>query len=142
MKTVDKVIESLQKGELEEAYLHINRIKSSEDAEDMLLLAEEMLNLGFLEEAKNLIEHLLELYPNEGELIVTLAEILIDLDQEDEAMLILEKISQDDDVYPSALLLEADLYQMQGMDEVSERKLEMAKTILPDEPLVHFALAE
>jgi tetratricopeptide (TPR) repeat protein len=142
MKTVDKVIESLQKGELEEAYLHINRIKSSEDTEDMLLLAEEMLNLGFLEEAKNLIEHLLELYPNEGELIVTLAEILIDLDQEDEAMLILEKISPDDDVYPSALLLEADLYQMQGMDEVSERKLEMAKSILPDEPLVNFALAE
>jgi tetratricopeptide (TPR) repeat protein len=142
MKTVDKVIESLQKGELEEAYLHINRIKSSEDTEDMLLLAEEMLNLGFLEEAKNLIEHLLELYPNEGELIVTLAEILIDLDQEDEAMLILEKISPDDDMYPSALLLEADLYQMQGMDEVSERKLEMAKSILPDEPLVDFALAE
>ena len=47
----------------------------------------------------------LELYPGEGELLVSIAEILIDNDQEDEAILMLEKISQDDDVYPSALLL-------------------------------------
>jgi thioredoxin-like negative regulator of GroEL len=105
------------------------------------LLAEEMLQLGFAEEAKDLFEHLLQLYPDEGELIVSLAEILIDMDQEDEAMLMLEKVSVDDEVYPSALLLEADLYQLQGMDEVSERKLRRHE-ILPDEIIIDFALAE
>lgn len=107
MNTVEQVIQHLKKGELTEALKHINRIKSSESAEDILLLAEEMLQLGFVEEAKDLFEHLLELYPDEGELIVSLAEILIDMDQEDEAMLMLEKVSADDEVYPSALLLES-----------------------------------
>ncbi|MDP1418773.1 tetratricopeptide repeat protein [Peribacillus simplex] len=142
MNTVEQVIQHLKKGELTEALKHINRIKSSESAEDILLLAEEMLQLGFAEEAKDLFEHLLELYPDEGELIVSLAEILIDMDQEDEAMLMLEKVSADDEVYPSALLLEADLYQLQGMDEVSERKLLQAKEMLPDEIIIDFALAE
>ncbi|MGG0284598.1 tetratricopeptide repeat protein [Peribacillus butanolivorans] len=142
MNTIDQVIQHLKKGELTEALKHINRIKSSESAEDILMLAEEMLQLGFVEEAKDLFEHLLELYPDEGELIVSLAEILIDMDQEDEAMLMLEKVSTDDEVYPSALLLEADLYQLQGMDEVSERKLLQAKGILPDEIIIDFALGE
>ncbi|MFF2586374.1 tetratricopeptide repeat protein [Peribacillus butanolivorans] len=142
MNTIDQVIQHLKKGELTEALKHINRIKSSESAEDILMLAEEMLQLGFVEEAKDLFEHLLELYPDEGELIVSLAEILIDMDQEDEAMLMLEKVSVDDEVYPSALLLEADLYQLQGMDEVSERKLLQAKGILPDEIIIDFALGE
>ncbi|PEZ82130.1 tetratricopeptide repeat protein [Bacillus sp. AFS017274] len=142
MNTVEQVIQHLKKGELTEALKHINRIKSSESAEDILLLAEEMLQLGFAEEAKDLFEYLLQLYPNEGELIVSLAEILIDMDQEDEAMLMLEKVSADDEVYPSALLLEADLYQLQGMDEVSERKLQQAKEMLPDEIIIDFALAE
>ncbi|KMY50598.1 tetratricopeptide repeat protein [Peribacillus loiseleuriae] len=142
MNTIEKVLNNLKKGELEEAFLHINRIKSSEAIEEMLLLAEELLQLGFMEQAKDLYEHLLKLFPNEGELLVTLAEILVDMDQEDEAFLLLEKISGSDDMYPSALLLLADLYQMQGMDEVSERKLKQAKELLPTEPLIDFALAE
>ena len=85
---------------------------------------------------------MLELYPGEGELIISIAEILIDSDQEDEAMLMLENISPEDDLYPSALLLEADFYQLQGMPEVSERKLLQAKELLPDEIIIDFALGE
>ena len=142
MNSVDKVIQLLKKGELAEAHSHINRITSSESEEDILTLAEEILQLGFIDEAKELYEHLLELYPGEGELIVSIAEILIDCDQEDEAMLMLEKISPEDDMYPSSLLLEADLYQLQGMPEVSERKLLQAKELLPDEVIIDFALGE
>ena len=142
MNSVDKVIQLLKKGELAEAHSHINRITSSESEEDILTLAEEILQLGFIDEAKELYEHLLVLYPGEGELIVSIAEILIDCDQEDEAMLMLEKISPEDDMYPSSLLLEADLYQLQGMPEVSERKLLQAKELLPDEVIIDFALGE
>ena len=142
MNSIDKVIQLLKKGELAEAHSHINRITSSESEEDILTLAEEILQLGFIDEAKELYEHLLVLYPGEGELIVSIAEILIDCDQEDEAMLMLEKISPEDDMYPSSLLLEADLYQLQGMPEVSERKLLQAKELLPDEVIIDFALGE
>ena len=81
MNSIDKVIQLLKKGELAEAHSHINRITSSESEEDILTLAEEILQLGFIDEAKELYEHLLVLYPGEGELIVSIAEILIDCDQ-------------------------------------------------------------
>ena len=38
--------------------------------------------------------------------------------------------------------LEADLYQLQGMPEVSERKLLQAKELLPNEVIIDFALGE
>lgn len=142
MNTVDKAIELLNRGEMKEALLHVERVKASESAEDMLQLAEELLALGFMEQARELYEHLLALYPGEGELIVSLAEVLVEMDREDDAMLLLEKVAPDDEVYPSVLLLEADLYQMQGMEEVSEAKLLKAKQILPDEVIVDFALGE
>ncbi|USK68982.1 tetratricopeptide repeat protein [Peribacillus asahii] len=142
MSSVDKVLQLLKKGELTEATSHINRITTMESAENILSLAEEISQLGFLDEAKRLYEHLLQLYPGEGELLISIAEILIDSDQEDEAMLMLEQISSDDEMYPSALLLEADLYQLQGMDEVSERKLLQAKDLLPSESIIDFALGE
>ena len=142
MNLVEKVVQLLKKGELAEAHSHINRITSTESAEDILTLAEEVSQLGYMEEAKGIYEQLLELYPGEGELIISIAEILIDSDQEDEAMLMLENISPEDDLYPSALLLEADLYQLQGMPEVSERKLLQAKELLPDEIIIDFALGE
>ncbi|MEH6945864.1 tetratricopeptide repeat protein [Bacillus sp. JJ634] len=142
MSSVDKVLQLLKKGELTEATSHINRITTMESAENILSLAEGISQLGFLDEAKRLYEHLLQLYPGEGELLISIAEILIDSDQEDEAMLMLEQISSDDEMYPSALLLEADLYQLQGMDEVSERKLLQAKDLLPSESIIDFALGE
>lgn len=142
MNIVEETIQLLKKGDFEEANTHISRIKASESAEDMHMLAEELLQLGFIEDAKDLYQQLLTLFPEEGELILSLAEIMIDSEQEDEAFALLEQISPEDDMYPSALLLEADLYQMQGMDEVSEQKLLMARQLLPEEPLIDFALGE
>ena len=57
-------------------------------------------------------------------------------------MLILNEIHEEDPAFPQALLLLADLYQMQGLYEVSEHKLLKAKEILPDEVLIDFALGE
>ncbi|PLT34882.1 lipopolysaccharide assembly protein LapB [Bacillus sp. V5-8f] len=142
MNIVKETVQLLINGEFARAEHQIGRIKASQSPEDMHLLAEELLQLGFWDKAKDLYEELLKLFPGEGELILSLAEILIEADQEDEAFALLEQISPEDEMYPSALLLEADLYQMQGMDEVSERKLLQAKQLLPDEPLVDFALAE
>ncbi|PLS16420.1 hypothetical protein CVD28_17895 [Bacillus sp. M6-12] len=142
MNSVENVLKILKNGELEKAFSHINQIKKSESDEDILLLAEEITQLGFIEQGKDLFEFLHQKYPDEGEILLSLAEILTEMDQEDEAMLLLEQIDPEDDIYPSALLLEADLYQMQGMDEVSERKLLKAKQSLPDEILIDFALGE
>src|SRR5690606_38068827 len=43
---------------------------------------------------------------------------------------------------PQSLLLLADLYQMEGLFEVSEQKLLKAQSILPDEMIIDFGLGE
>src|SRR5690606_36037213 len=72
----------------------------------------------------------------------SLAEVLIEMGQDGEALQSLESIREDDPSYPSALLVEADLYEMQGLFEVSENKLLKAKELLPDEPVMDYALGE
>ncbi|MDQ0271071.1 tetratricopeptide repeat protein [Cytobacillus purgationiresistens] len=142
MDKVKKIITLLENGLHEEALQKYNEVLLSGTHEERFLLGEELMQFGFLEEAKVLFERLLESYPEEGELLVLLAETLIDLGQEEEAMLSLEKIKDQDGSFPQALLLLADLYQMEGLYEVSEKKLLQAKKILPKEPIIDFALGE
>ncbi|WP_433958609.1 tetratricopeptide repeat protein [Cytobacillus horneckiae] len=142
MDKVKKIIALLENGLHEEALQKYNEVLFSGTHEERFVLAEELMQYGFLEEAKVLFERLLEAYPEEGELLVLLAETLIDLGKEEEAILTLEKINEQDGSYPQALLLLADLYQMEGLYEVSEKKLLQAKSILPNEPVIDFALGE
>lgn len=142
MNKIQQIIQFLEQGELEKAKDSISKVKTSGNHEDIYLLAEELLQLGFLIEAKDLFAYLLSLYPDEGELKVTLAEILIEMDNEEEAISYLDSVNEADPDFPRSLLILADLYQMQGLAEVSEYKLLQAKEILPDEPIVDFALGE
>ncbi|KAB2338314.1 tetratricopeptide repeat protein [Cytobacillus depressus] len=142
MDKINKIISLLENGHQDEALEQYRNILINGTHEERFILGEEMLQYGFMEEAKNLFERLLEAYPGEGELLVLLAEAHIDLGEEDEAILVLEQINDDDPSYPESLLLIADLYQMQGLYEVSEQKLIKAKSILPNEVIIDFALGE
>lgn len=142
MEKVNKIITLLENGQHEEAMENYQQILLDGSHEERFVLAEELFQFGFLEEAKALLERLLEAYPEEGELLVLLAETHIDLGNEEEAILVLERMNDQDPSYPQALLLLADLYQMDGLYEVSEQKLLKAKNILPDEAIVDFALGE
>ncbi|WP_064091035.1 tetratricopeptide repeat protein [Rossellomorea aquimaris] len=138
----EQMITSLEEGNLEEAKKQYEQVLKFGSHEDKFSLAEELHQLGFLEEAKELYENLLQYYPGEGELLVEVAEVLVEMDQEEEAINNLALIEEDDPTYPRALLLLADLYQMQGLFEVSEQKLIQAKKILPEEPVIDFGLGE
>lgn len=142
MITIEKVLEKINNGEFDEAYRHIHTIQNSGLEEDIFVLAEKLADLGFVEKAFGLYEQLLATHPEEGELLLALAEICIELDKEDEALEFVKQVKHDDPVYPSALLLEADLYALNGLDEVACEKLLEAKKILPDEVLVDFAIGE
>ncbi|MCA1054631.1 tetratricopeptide repeat protein [Rossellomorea aquimaris] len=142
MSHAEKMLASLEEGHLEEAKKHYNETLKFGSHEEKFSLAEELHQLGFLEEARELYENLLLFYPGEGELIIELAEVLVEMDNEEEAIEQLSHIEDDDISYPRALLLMADLYQMQGLFEVSEQKLLQAKNILPDEPVIDFGLGE
>jgi tetratricopeptide (TPR) repeat protein len=142
MDTVNKIISLLENGQQKEAVKQYKLLLQNGTSEEKYDLAEELNRLGFLEEAAALYKNLLETFPEEGELLILLAEIYIELGQEEEAMLLLEKIEETDESYPQSLLLSADLYQMNGLFEVSEQKLLTAKKLLPEEEVIDFALGE
>lgn len=142
MVAVNEITSLIENGQLEKAMNAYKEILEQGNDEEKFLLSEELFRFGFMEETETLIKSLLKNYPEEGELHVLLAETRIELGKEEEAMLTLEKVGKDDPAFPQALLLLADLYQMEGLYEVSENKLLEAKRILPDESVIDFALGE
>ncbi|PFA70042.1 hypothetical protein CN378_01685 [Bacillus sp. AFS015802] len=142
MSYAEQMLSSLEEGNLEEAKKQYNQVLKFGSHEEKFSLAEELHHLGFLEETKELYTNLLHYYPGEGELLIELAEVLVEMDKEEEAIETLAELDEEDPIYPRALLLLADLYQMQGLFEVSEQKLLQAKKILPDEPVIDFGLGE
>jgi tetratricopeptide (TPR) repeat protein len=142
MHIVDEIISLLEDGQHVEAIKKYTDVLKNGDAEIQFDLGERLFQLGFLEEAKALFEVLLEKYPEEGEILVFLAEIHLELDNEEQALGLLEQISEQDPTFPQSLLLLADLYQMQGLFEVSEQKILTAKKLLPNEKIIDFALGE
>ncbi|WP_019154292.1 tetratricopeptide repeat protein [Robertmurraya massiliosenegalensis] len=142
MDKISKIITLLENGQHEEAIKKYEAILRNGTNDERLLLGEELFHYGFLDEAKALYERLLEAYPEEGEILVTLAEICLEQGKEDEALQTLDKIRDTDPSFPESLLLQADLYQMEGLYEVSEQKLLKAKSVLPNEVIVDFALGE
>lgn len=142
---MNKLLEAIQlveDGNVEEGLKALKQLKDISTDDEKYTIAQNYYKWGFVDDAKIIIEELLEIYPTEGELLVFLAEIMIDLDQEEEAISLLDTISEDDPVYIESLVLQADLFQMQGLFEVSEQKLLMAKEQSEDERIIDFALAE
>lgn len=142
MIAVNEITGFIENGQLEKAMAAYQEILDKGSDEEKFLLSEEMFRFGFLEETEALVISLLRNYPEEGELLVLLAETRMELGNEEDAILSLEKVSEDDPAFPQALLLLADLYQMEGLFEVSEMKLLDAKRLLAEEPVIDFALAE
>ncbi|ART76855.1 hypothetical protein B4U37_12740 [Sutcliffiella horikoshii] len=139
---IDKALELIDNGDIEQGLTILKENESKCGEEDLFQTAQIYQQLGMLEDAKQLYQNLLYQFPNESDLIISLAEVHIDLDEEDEAMGLLENIAEDDEVYIQSLLLLADLYQAQGLFEVSEQKLLAAKKLAPNEPIISLALGE
>ncbi|MCJ7839464.1 tetratricopeptide repeat protein [Lederbergia sp. NSJ-179] len=142
MNAAEQMLKFLQEDNILEAEKQLQKVKRNGTDEEKFWLAEELTKYGYLREAKDLYESLLNMYPEESELTLRLAELSIELNEDEQAYAYLETIKPDDPNYAAALLVEADLYQMQGLYEVSEHKLLHAKELLPKEPVIDFALGE
>ncbi|MGG6431454.1 tetratricopeptide repeat protein [Anoxybacillus sp. D401a] len=142
MGKLDEIVQLVEQGDVERALALAEEVKQNGSDEERYMLADRLFAWGLLEEAEALVHMLLTRYQDERELQLFLAEIYTEMDKEEEALELLIDIEEDDPYYVRACLLMADLYQMQGLDEVSEQKLLKAYEKMPDEPLVQFALAE
>ncbi|MBZ2131800.1 tetratricopeptide repeat protein [Streptococcus gordonii] len=110
-----------------------------EDSDSILLdLAEYLENIGFFLQAKRIYNKLAPLYPQVN---LNLAAIASEDGDLEEAFGYLEEISSNDPWYVNALLIKADLYQMEGLPDVAREKLVEASQ-LSDDPIITFGLAE
>ncbi len=139
---IEQIRNNLEVGEFEKAHKQISEVLSSENESDLFSFGEELMQLGFLDEAKELFQELHRRFPEEGIILINLAEILIEQGKEEEAILLLEKIDQHDETFVTSLLLLADCYETFDMPEVSEAKLVLANQLAPGEPIIQFALGE
>ncbi|MGG4491952.1 tetratricopeptide repeat protein [Metabacillus idriensis] len=137
-----EAIDLVESGQAEEGLKKLSGLEKNLHDEEKFLLAEKYYQWGNTEQALNIMEDMHLLYPDEAEVTVFLAEVYIDMDEEEKAIELLSTIPETDPAYVQALILSADLYQMQGLNEVSEQKLLSAKKIVPDEPVIDFALGE
>ena len=132
------MVASLQKQDLAHANKYFERALTNDTEEELLELADYLESIGFFPQAKRIYETLAPHYP---EAYISLAQIASEDGQAEEAFAYLEEITSDSDWYVTALLVKADLYQMEGLPDVAREKLAEAKQ-LSDEPLVTFGMAE
>ncbi|OJF90912.1 tetratricopeptide repeat protein [Alkalibacterium sp. 20] len=137
-----QMIEAIQNEDLDQANAYLEKALTEDSEEDLYALIETLYDLGFLKETKQVVTYLLTRVPDEDGLKLTLAEIAIEEGSELEAFEWLEQVDVSSPYYIQALLVSADYYQTLDLPEVSKQKLIEAKELLPEEPVIDFALAE
>lgn len=142
MSYSEKMIEAIQNEELDKADELMQEALLRDSDDDLFALVETLYDLGFLKETKEVVLHLLALHPEEEGLKLTLAEIALEEGHELESFEWFEQIDQDSPFYPQSLLVAADYYQVLDLPEVAREKLKEAKELLPEEPVIDFALGE
>ncbi|WP_375686707.1 tetratricopeptide repeat protein [Lentilactobacillus kefiri] len=137
-----KALDQLEGGQIDDFKKSFQQALDN-DSDDLLYsLAEELYSLGFSNYSNTIYEKLFKKYPDDDGLKINLAELAIDDDKDDKALNYLSQVSSDSDEYVRSLMVAADLYQTQGMFEISEQKLLEAQKLAPDEDVIKFALAE
>ncbi|WP_147510944.1 tetratricopeptide repeat protein [Bacillales bacterium] len=138
-----EIVESLEHGHTSEALAALEQLEKNGTDEDRLAVADLYIELGLSDRAVNVLAPLYVDYSGNAGVALLLAECYIDLDREEEAITVLEQVDVTDiENGPRTLVLLADLYQSQGLDEVALAKLKEARNLAPDEPLLAYGLAE
>ncbi|QHJ71136.1 tetratricopeptide repeat protein [Planococcus halotolerans] len=142
MATVEEIQKAVELGDMGKVNSLLDSYLLDGDPDEQYGLSEWLGEIGFVEEAIKVLEHLEYIFPEESQLKIDRANLLIEADREDEALNLLMEILKDDEYYTQALVTLADLFQLQGLMEAAENRLNEAIGLLPDEPLLMQAKAE
>ena len=142
MSKADEVIETIDDGDFSKVDSLIQESIAQDDDQTQFSLAETLMSRGLSVQAKTVYDHLLTMYPTEGQILSRLAEISVSDGDTDQALSYISQITPDSPAYAENLLVSADIYQSQGLYEVSEQKLLSGIREFPDEEVFKFALAE
>ena len=132
------MLQALEEQDLVKAEDYFVKALESDPSDLLYELATYLEGIGFYPQAKEIYLKIVEDFP---EVHLNLAAIASEDGQIEEAFTYLEEIQADSDWYVSALLLKADLYQLEGLTDVAREKLLEALTYSED-PLLILGLAE
>ena len=138
MNNSQQMLMALEEQDLEKADHYFYKALEQDSSEVLYELASYLEGIGFYPQAKEIYLKIVEDFP---EVHLNLAAIASEDGQIEEAFAYLEEIQADSDWYVSALLLKADLYQLEGLTDVAREKLLEALTYSED-PLLILGLAE
>lgn len=138
MLNSEKMLTSLQAQDLAHADKYFEKALQQDPNDILVELAEYLESIGFFSQAKRIYDQVREDYP---EVNINLAQIAAEDGDMEEAFLYLDAVSMDSPDYLSALLVMADLYQLEGLVDVAREKLLLAQE-RSDEPIIRFGLAE
>ena len=138
MNNSQQMLEALEQQDLAKADSYFQKAIKEDSDEVLLELGSYLEGIGFYPQASQIYEKLSRKFP---EVNISLASIASEDGLIEEAFTYLENISPESDWYVSALVLKADLYQMEGLTDVAREKLLEARNY-SDDPLLIFGLAE
>lgn len=138
MQDIYKLIDDINLQKLDDLDSRVQEALQSDDDEGLFALGETLYQYGLTPQGLEVFRTLYHKYPNEGEVLIYFIEGLVTENHIDEALEYLNEVPET----PEKLMLEADLYQQINMLEVAIDKLEAALEIQPNDPIIHFALAE
>ena len=138
MNNSQQMLQALEEQDLTKAEHYFVKALENDPSDLLYELATYLEGIGFYPQAKEIYLKIVEDFP---EVHLNLAAIASEDGQIEEAFAYLEEIQADSDWYVSALLLKADLYQMEGLTDVAREKLLEALTYSED-PLLILGLAE
>ncbi len=142
MGQLQEIERYIREGDVEALGRIIDQLNESTDFDMLYEAAGLLADYGFMREADRIYETLRFHLPDEAQLKIDRASTLLELGEEDEALLLLTDVSPEDEEYVQALLALADYYQMSGMAEAALSKIKEAHAIVPHEPVIRFAYAE
>ena len=138
MNNSQQMLQALEDQDLAKVEHYFVKALENDPSDLLYELATYLEGIGFYPQAKEIYLKIVEDFP---EVHLNLAAIASEDGQIEEAFAYLEEIQPDSDWYVSALLLKADLYQMEGLTDVAREKLLEALTYSED-PLLILGLAE
>ena len=138
MNNSQQMLQALEEQDLAKAEHYFAKALENDPSDLLYELATYLEGIGFYPQAKEIYLKIVEDFP---EVHLNLAAIASEDGQIEEAFTYLEEIKSDSDWYVSALVLKADLYQMEGLTDVAREKLLEALTYSED-PLLILGLAE
>ena len=138
MNNSQQMLQALEEQDLAKTEHYFAKALENDPSDLLYELATYLEGIGFYPQAKEIYLKIVEDFP---EVHLNLAAIASEDGQIEEAFTYLEEIKSDSDWYLSALVLKADLYQMEGLTDVAREKLLEALTYSED-PLLILGLAE